>query len=124
MPLTLTLDPLALALTVACAATAAAMHWSAVVGGGHELPPRRLQANLVAAAVGGAITAQALDLVPVLSISPLVAILIAAITGHALGPGALYWFGRVLVGAARKRGMDVPDLPPPPPDVPPPEVKP
>ena len=85
-----------------CACTAAAMHWAAVTSAGRRLPRRMLSANMLASAVGGMLTAQALDLIPWATIPPLLGVSAAAVVGHTLGPRALWWFGTGALGALEK----------------------
>ncbi|MGM9319781.1 hypothetical protein [Deinococcus aquaticus] len=111
MALDPTLDTYALVVVAAAGAVAAGMHATALAGSGKPWPARRvLIANLISTALVGMAVGEAArhvpikaDLIPVL--------LIAAITGHTLGPRGVGWLFAALLGGLQKLPW-VPKLPP------------
>lgn len=117
MALDPTLDPYALAVVAASGLTAAGMHAVALASGTAPWPARRqLIAALISTAVVGCAVGEAARHVPV-SLDLVPVLLVAAITGHTLGPRGLPWLWAVIL-AAVQRLPGVPPLPPAPTDPP------
>lgn len=100
-------------LAIICAITAAILHWAAITAEDRDVPTRVLVANMVASAAGGAASLAVLELM--ITPRPLLAIAVASMAGHLLGPLTLWWLSVGLLQALAKHlpWLHMPDVPPP-----------
>lgn len=109
-----TLNTYALAVVGASGVVAAGMHATALAGSGTAWPARRvLIANLISTALVGMAVAEIIRHAP-LKVDLIPVLLIAAITGHTLGPRGVPWLFSALLGGLRRLPW-MPPLPEPPP---------